>query len=223
VFLTKLTVNQRSRAFLRDVADVHDMHRTIMSAYPELPQTATYRSQHGVLWRLDTVAANGLVQYVQSQTSPDWDRLPAGLLLKPAEVRSLQPVLDAITPGRKFAFRLMANPTRDLRVDNGLEQRKRVPLRQPAEQVGWLISKGEQHGFIIPASRQGSPDVAANPGPRLVGKRREKRSIAIDPVRYDGHLVVTDAAAFTNAVINGIGRAKAYGCGLLSLTPPRTR
>jgi CRISPR system Cascade subunit CasE len=223
VFLTKLTVNQRSRAFLRDVADVHDMHRTIMSAYPELPPTAAYRSQHGVLWRLDPVAGGGLVQYVQSQTAPDWDRLPGELLLKPAEVRSLQPVLDVIAPGRKFAFRLMANPTRDLRVDNGVEQRKRVPLRQPPEQVGWLISKGEQHGFVIPASGQGSPDVVANPAPRLVGKRREKRRIAIDPVRYDGHLVVTDPDAFTTAVINGIGRGKAYGCGLLSLAPPHTQ
>ncbi|MFI7696739.1 type I-E CRISPR-associated protein Cas6/Cse3/CasE [Nonomuraea sp. NPDC049655] len=221
MFLSKLTVDQRSRAFLRDVADVHDMHRTIMSAYPELPPTATFRSQHGVLWRLDTVAGGGLVQYVQSQTAPDWERLPAGLLLRPAEVRSLQPVLNAIAPGRKFTFRLMANPTRDVRVENGKQQRKRVPLQQPAQQIEWLISKGEQHGFVIPSSRQGAPDVAANPAPRLVGKKREVRRVTVDPVRFDGHLMVTDSSAFTAALINGIGRAKAYGCGLLSLAPAR--
>lgn len=223
MFLTKLTINLRSHAFLRDVADVHDMHRTIMSAYPELPPTTTYRSQHGVLWRLDTVASGGLVQYVQSQTAPDWDRLPEGLLLRPAEVRSLQPVFDAIAPGRRFAFRLMANPTRCVRVEDGKEQRKRVPIRQPAQQIEWLIGKGEQHGFVIPSSRRGAPDVVANPAPRLVGKRREARRVTIDPVLYDGHLVVVDAAAFTAAMINGIGRAKAYGCGLLSLAPPRTQ
>ncbi|MEV4288896.1 type I-E CRISPR-associated protein Cas6/Cse3/CasE [Nonomuraea bangladeshensis] len=221
MFLTKLTVNQRSRAFLRDAADVHDMHRTIMSGYPELPPTATYRSQHGVLWRLDTVAGGGLVQYVQSRTAPDWERLPEGLLLRSAEVRSLQPVLDAIEPGRKFAFRLMANPTRCIRVQGGKEVRKRVPLRQPVQQIEWLIAKGEQHGFVIPSSRQGGPDAVANPAPRLVGRRREARHVIIDPVLYDGHLVVVDAAACAAALINGIGRAKAYGCGLLSLAPPR--
>jgi CRISPR system Cascade subunit CasE len=167
------------------------------------------------------VAGGGLVQYVQSQTAPDWERLPDGLLLRPAEVRSLQPVLDAIAPGRKFAFRLMANPTRDVRVEDGKQIRKRVPLQQPAQQLEWLIGKGEQHGFVIPSSRQGSPDVVANPAPRLVGKKGEARRVTVDPVRFDGHLVVIDSVAFTAAVINGIGRAKAYGCGLLTLAPAR--
>ncbi|MEU8109520.1 type I-E CRISPR-associated protein Cas6/Cse3/CasE [Nonomuraea muscovyensis] len=219
MFLTKLTVNHRSAAFMRDAADVHDMHRTLMSAYPKLPPTATYRSTHGILWRIDTMPGGGIVQYVQSQTAPDWDRLPDGLLLKPAEVRSLRPVLDAIAPGRKFAFRLMANPTRDIRVEDGKEQRKRVPVRDPGAQIEWIICKGEQHGFVIPASRQGAPDVMSSPAPRLVGKRREPRRITIDPVRFDGHLVVTDPSAFTEAVVNGIGRAKSYGCGLLTLAP----
>ncbi|MFG1879402.1 type I-E CRISPR-associated protein Cas6/Cse3/CasE [Sphaerisporangium sp. NPDC049003] len=223
MFLTKLTVNHRSPAFLRDAGDVHDMHRTVMSAYPELPPTATFRSTHGVLWRIDPTPGGGIVQYVQSETAPDWGQLPEGMLLKPAEVRSLQPVLDAISPGRKFAFRLMANPTRCVRVEDGAEQRKRVPLRRPTEQIEWLVSKGEQHGFVIPASRQGTPDVTCSPAPRLVGKRRESRHITIDPVRYDGHLVVTDPDAFTAAMVNGIGRAKSYGCGLLSLALARAK
>lgn len=222
MFLTKLTVDHRSPAFRRDAADVHDMHRTVMSAYPELPPTSTYRSAHGVLWRLDAVARGGVVQYVQSHTAPDWNRLPEGLLLRPAEVRPLQPVLDAIVPGRRFAFRLMANPTRCVRVEDDAERRRRVPLRQPARQIAWLIAKGEQHGFVIPAGRQGAPDVAASSAPRLVGKRREPRHIVIHPVRYDGHLVVVDPDAFTAAVTDGVGRAKSYGCGLLTLAPART-
>nr|WP_246421854.1 type I-E CRISPR-associated protein Cas6/Cse3/CasE [Nocardiopsis mwathae] len=43
------------------------------------------------------------------------------------------------------------------------------------------------------------------------------------PVSYDGRLIVTDPAAFTAALKEGIGRAKAYGCGLLSLAPDRPR
>ncbi|MET8048506.1 type I-E CRISPR-associated protein Cas6/Cse3/CasE [Streptosporangium sp. NPDC005286] len=221
--MTKLTLNQQSPAFLRDVADVHDMHRTLMSAYPELPPTATYRSAHGVLWRLDTVAPAGIVQYVQSHTAPDWARLPDGLLLKSAEVRSLQPVLDAIKAGRRFTFRLVANPTRCIRVENGAEKHQRVPLRQHAEQIAWLIGKGDQHGFVIPASRQGPPDVTASTIPRLIGKKRQPHPITIAPVRYDGHLIVTDPTAFTTALTTGIGRAKSYGCGLLSLAPTQTR
>jgi CRISPR system Cascade subunit CasE len=221
VFLSKLTLNPRSHTFRRDVADVHDMHRTVMSAYPELSTTAGYRQAHGVLWRIDTVHS-GLVQYVQSRTAPDWDRLPEGHLLKPAEVRSLQPVLDSIAAGRRFAFRLLANPTRCVRPEQAPHLRKRVPHRQPAKQIEWLVGKGEQHGFVVPTSRRGGPDIVPTPVPTLVGKRRDRQRITVEPARFDGHLVVTDPVAFTDAIVNGIGRAKSYGCGLLSLAPPRT-
>lgn len=222
MFLTKLTINPRSPIFLRDIADVHDMHRTVMSGYPDSAPTTTYRQTHGVLWRIDTLSGRQVILYIQSHTAPEWAHLPEGLLLRPAEVRTLQPVLDAIKPGKKFSFRLMANPTRCIRPDDGTDRRKRVPLRQPAQHIEWLIAKGEQHGFVIPASRQGTPDVSARKSPKLIGKRREKRSITIEPVRYDGHLIVTDLDHFTKALLAGIGRAKAYGCGLLSLAPART-
>ncbi|MEU1880160.1 type I-E CRISPR-associated protein Cas6/Cse3/CasE [Streptosporangium sp. NPDC020072] len=215
MFLTKLTINPQSSAFRRDTSDVHDMHRTVMSAYPELPPTTVYRSTHGVLWRVDELPGGRIVQYVQSQTAPDWSHLSEGVLLRPAEVRPLQPLLESIRPGRKLTFRLMANPTRCV-------QRRRIPLRQPAEQVEWLVGKGERHGFVVPVNRQGTPDVVPTPAPRLVGKKRKAQRIIIDPVRYDGHLVVTDLDAFTAALVNGVGRAKAYGCGLLSLAPARS-
>jgi CRISPR system Cascade subunit CasE len=221
VFLTKLTVNPRSRAFRRDAADVHDMHRTVMSAYPDSPDPDAYRKSHGVLWRIDSIRGR-VLQYVQSHTEPDWGRLPEEHLLRPAEVRSLQPVLESVKAGRKFAFRLLANPTRCIRPEHAPGQRKRVPLRELDEQIKWLINKGEQHGFVVPTSRTGGPDVIPTPAPTLTGKRRELRKITIEPVRFDGHLVVTDPAAFTDAVVNGIGRAKSYGCGLLSLAPART-
>jgi CRISPR system Cascade subunit CasE len=68
MYLTKLTVNPRSAQVRRDLADVHNMHRTVMSAYPERAEMPTFRQTHGVLWRIDTVQ-DGLMQYVQSRTA----------------------------------------------------------------------------------------------------------------------------------------------------------
>jgi len=36
-------------------------------------------------------------------------------------------------------------------------------------------------------------------------------------VRFDGEAVISDVDAVRHAVLNGIGRGKSYGCGLLSL------
>ncbi|WP_329791945.1 type I-E CRISPR-associated protein Cas6/Cse3/CasE [Lentzea sp. DG1S-22] len=220
MFLSKLMINVRSREFRRDYANVHDMHRTIMRAYPSVDADTQARLQHKVLWRLDTTGI-GYTQYVQSYTEPSWGDLPAGLLLSPAQVQPLAPVLDAISPGRKFHFRLLANPTRSARVENGQDVRKRRAHTTPEAQIQWLISRGERDGFAIPTARSGEPDVAPSPVPTLVGQKKEQGKITVVPVRFDGHLIVTDAEAFTEALINGVGRAKAYGCGLISLAPPR--
>lgn len=220
MFLSKLTINVRSREFRRDYANVHDMHRTIMRAYPDVDGDTPARLEHKVLWRLDTTQS-GYTQYVQSHTKPDWSNLPTGHLMVPAEVRPLTPVLDAIAPGRKFSFRLLANPTCSARVENGQDVRKRRAHTTPDAQIQWLIGRGERDGFVIPTTRRGEPDVAPSPVPTLVGQKKEQGKITVMPVRFDGHLIITDANAFTDAVINGVGRAKAYGCGLISIAPPR--
>jgi len=231
VYLSKLLVNTYSREFRRDHADIREMHRTVMSGFPDLPGEERARQSQAVLWRLDGIH-RGFVAYVQSASEPDWSRLPADYLTEGPQVRSLQPVLVAITPGRRFAFRLVGNPTRSIpRFRSGPAQPgtrtrgQRVARRKPEEQLEWLIRKGEQHGFVIPSARNGHPDVSPSPCLALTGRKRKGDTgpITLEPVRFEGHLIVTDAEAFTVALGKGIGHGKAYGCGLISLAPPQTR
>lgn len=219
-FLSELAINVQSHEFRRDYANIHDMHRTVMRAYSEIVSGMPARLHHKVLWRLDA-AKNGYTQYVQSHGEPDWGNLPAGLLVAPPEVRPLSPVLGAIAPGQKFSFRLLANATYSARIENGKDVRKRRAHATPAAQIQWLIRRGERDGFVIPTTRLGEPDVTPSVVPTLIGQKKECGKITVVPVRFDGHLIITDAKAFADAMINGVGRAKAYGCGLISLAPPR--
>jgi CRISPR system Cascade subunit CasE len=219
MFLTKLTLNPRSSTVRRDLDDINDMHRTLMSAYPELPPRDNFRQTHGVLWRLDTLQG-GLIQYVQSTTEPDWTRLAADYLVRSAEVRTLEPVLDSVQAGRKYAFRLVGNPTRCVHNDSNPDIRRHVPLGADRH-LDWLVGKGSQHGFVIPPAYGGAPDAACTAMPRLTGKRGKRVKVTIAPSRFDGHLVVTDPDAFKTALVTGIGRAKPYGCGLLTLARPQ--
>lgn len=231
MFLSKLTVDLTSRHFRRDYADIHQMHRTVMSAFPHVEGDTPARQTHGVLWRLDH-SDRGLLLYVQSRIEPDWSSLPDHYLVEPPQVRDLRPVTEAITGGHKFAFRLVANPTRAVkreekdqikRAEAGKRpQPRHVVLRTPDSQIDWLVRQGERHGFVIPTGRNGQPDVAPYPAFRTQGQSHgdaQSHRITIDHVRYDGHLIVTDPSRFTPALQEGIGRAKAYGCGLISLAP----
>lgn len=250
MFLSKLTINVRSREFRRDYVDIHQMHRTIMSAFPAVQDDRPARQAHGVLWRLEPTR-RGFELLVQSFTRPDWSTLAAGYLECSAQIREIDHVLKVIQPGRKLAFRLVANPTRAVSPGINGQHSKRFAHHRPEKQIEWLVRQGERHGFVLPLAKDGQPDVAPSPCPTLRGRKvpsdkaperqqgpdehesphgqsasqqasQQPHTIVIEPVRYDGHLVITDPEAFQRALLTGIGRAKAYGCGLLSLAPART-
>lgn len=75
----------------------------------------------------------------------------------------------------------------------------------------WLAGRAEQHGFALDAS---TFSVAAYE--QHGGKRGQLRFSTVD---LSGELVVTDAERFASALAHGIGRAKAFGCGLLLVRP----
>jgi CRISPR system Cascade subunit CasE len=64
MYLSKLLANTYSPEFRRDHADIREMHRTVMSGFPDLPNENPARQSQAVLWRLDGIH-RGFVAYVQ--------------------------------------------------------------------------------------------------------------------------------------------------------------
>jgi CRISPR system Cascade subunit CasE len=223
--LSRLVLNPLSRDVARTVADVHRLHRLVMSGFGDHAGAAA-RAQLGVLHRLEVDPRGGaLVLYVQSASAPDWSRIPNGVLAalddRPnPQVRDL-PGFDSIAAGRIARFRLRANPTRKIGTKSVEGQRrhgKRVPHRDDERCIQWLIRKGQAHGFEPVRDDDGQVSVRLTREPLRHG-RRSGTPITFEGVRFDGLLRVVDADAFRAAVINGIGSAKAFGFGLLSFAP----
>lgn len=74
--------------------------------------------------------------------------------------------------------------------------------------AGWLREREERLGCQFNAARL-----------RVDGYRthrmNRKRGISLSTVDFEGELQVTDLERFTSILFNGIGPAKAFGCGLL--------
>ncbi|WP_019991487.1 type I-E CRISPR-associated protein Cas6/Cse3/CasE [Rudanella lutea] len=241
MYLSKLILNPRCRDARRDVGSPYELHRTLARAFDTEPGT-DYRCKHGVLFRLEPMAyAQALpTVLVQSATQPDWNELPETYLLQPAHTK---PVSVSLAVGQTLAFRLVANPTKKEKRE-GKRQGRRVALTEydvdeaagmePSDgAVGvvatpariWLGRKGEQHGFrVLYATsddfwlgRAASGRAAAGVKPDLTDKQR----LPHYGVRFDGLLQVTDPALLAEALRQGIGPAKAFGFGLLSLAQPQ--
>ncbi|WDI23350.1 type I-E CRISPR-associated protein Cas6/Cse3/CasE (plasmid) [Streptomyces enissocaesilis] len=114
----------------------------------------------------------------------------------------------------------------------------RVAHRTAAQQLEWLLKRCERHGFTIPDATATPPapglhteDTGLSAGPAVTivsrdalrfRKRPDGPRITLSTATFEGRLRVTDPDALRTALLGGIGPAKGYGQGLLTLAPLRT-
>lgn len=248
MILTRFILNPKSRFVQQDLADCQRLHQRVMSMFPDEGLTGGgARTRFGVLHRVDRHPRSGLpVLLVQSAIQPDPSKLPAGYLV-PGDAQQPNPwsknigkVLDGLEAGCRLMFRLRANPTKKINSWRGREgyrpNGQRVDLRRQEDQLAWLRRKGELHGFrvldakvrpdttLARGTEAGSPpQVDARPAGRSHGWRTTDgtvRRLTFAAVVFEGVLEVTDPERFRHALVQGIGPAKAYGFGLMTLAKP---
>ena len=78
----------------------------------------------------------------------------------------------------------------------------------------WLASRAPSWGFHLPVE----PEVGAYRQHAL--PKDKGRSIRFSSVDYEGLLEVTDPRRLIETLAHGVGRAKAFGCGLMLLRRP---
>ncbi len=222
MYLSRLILNPRSRQVRSELADLYEMHRTVMKAF-----AGHLAADERTLFRVDVHPRTGICTLlVQSQHQPDWGFLSAlgkGYLLSadelPLEVENpaVKAVDVALKPGQALAFRLRANPTKRLGKDAGEKHHQRVGLMREEEQIKWLERKIEAAGARL-VSANIANDTRA--GGKLF-REKEKHTLSFISVQFDGVLQVQDPSKLLETLQAGIGSGKGLGFGLLSLAPVR--
>lgn len=217
MYLSRLLLDPTSRQVQRETADPYNLHRTILKAFD------TDRESANILHRIETNGSSGqTILLVQSDIKPNWQPLLEKAYLLPED-----PFTELANPAVKeinlplqnrqlLRFRLCANPTiKKVRRDENGNRRNsnRVPLLHKSKQIEWLQKQAQANGFRILDIGISQPEQQAS------RKKGNGRSITIYTVTFNGRLQISNVAKFTAAVKKGIGPAKAFGCGLLSLAP----
>nr|WP_223186704.1 type I-E CRISPR-associated protein Cas6/Cse3/CasE [Streptomyces sp. CBMA29] len=98
----------------------------------------------------------------------------------------------------------------------------RPDLTHLVEQAGWPAASDTpgwqtyDYGAFLDRLSVGSTwtfRLTANPVNSI------RRTVSLTSVTYDGRLTVTDPEALRRTLTQGLGKAKAYGCGLMTLAP----
>lgn len=196
-----------------------------------------------MLWRIDYNSAAEVLLYITSPARPDLTHLVEQAGWPTAEPRGWSTYdyatfLTGLSADSVWAFRLTANPVHSIRRKEG-EPTKRTAHRTPRYQIEWLLKQQDRGGFAIvekaPEARRlergdeyelavgGARGLSFSKKSSSTGKDSSaaagRNAVRIAAVTYQGRLRVTDPEVFRLRLASGLGKAKAYGCGLMTLAP----
>ncbi len=216
MFLTRMTLNAHRRGARKLLGSPQAMHAAVMASFPTSPADGTR-----VLWRVDDDDAARPLLYLTSPVEPDLTHVveqagwpTSGLAW---DTRDYRPLLGRLKPEQRWHFRLTANPVRN-GMRPGRTETQRFGHVSAPQQVQWLQRRAEGHGFRLAPTGGDEPAVTViRRGVRSF--RRQAATVTLGIATFEGVLQVIDPDRFRDLMVRGIGPAKAYGCGLLTLAP----
>ncbi|GAA3750315.1 type I-E CRISPR-associated protein Cas6/Cse3/CasE [Salinactinospora qingdaonensis] len=240
--LTRFRINTHRVGARKLLSSPQVMHAAVMSSFAEVLPSDSNGPR--VLWRVDRNDKAEVFLYIVSPVKPDLTHMveQAGWPSTGTwQTYDYAPFLSRLSKGDTWQFRLTANPVHSIRRTPS-EPTKVTAHVTPRHQIGWLLKRQESAGFrvvekseeqrrlpegdeyeLIVRDRRNSAfhkSGSARSGGRQGGGERRK-PVSLTTATFDGRLEVTDPEALRRTLTAGLGRGKAYGCGLMTLAPGR--
>lgn len=221
MFLSCVDLDMTRRQTLKVIASPYRTHAAIEASFSSLALREDDDCR--ILWRIDDgLTADTARLYIVSPEIPLVHEVADRFGVPEESVRSKDyaPFVGRIQDGSLWRFRLKANPARKVLVDKAARPREgaigsvlgHVTVSQ---QIKWLADRSGAHGFGL----------IGDPADVIVSHRareafgRDGSKVTLATAQFDGALRVLDADHFRHALGFGIGRAKGFGCGLMTIVP----
>ena len=170
-YLSRIWLNPLRTRTQKLLRNPHALHAAVLGGLPQQPV------DQRTLWRLELDNPHRAGLLVLTRTRPCWEHLVEqagwpGADEPQAEVCSYQPLLERLTLGQEYAFRLRANPASATRTPKApspaqkeylaTHERPRgviVPHRAVADQLAWLTDRIDTWGMSLLHTQAGDPQV----------------------------------------------------------------
>lgn len=204
LYFTKMTPIPYNDQALKFISDPKAVHGWLWC------QKEKEEEDKRILWRVDRDRRGQPFLFVQTNFEPDFNKLEGS----PQSQHFQTPLQKVFEPnfhrGQVFQFRLRANPIRTTRdVPKGKAKRKALVLEDDLQL--WLERKIAESGARCRLSN------LYKEGPVVIHRDKKKGSMTFNAVLFEGGLEVENPEAFNKAFATGIGPAKGYGFGMLTL------
>lgn len=174
-------------------------HQFVMSLFPEL-EDKTPRESLKILYRTEFLNSDSPYILIQSTIEPKIENLKNQKL---SEIIQLQTkdeteVYNSLLNESHISYKIRVNPVIT-------SNKKRIPVRGQNNIQDWWDNKAKAIGL----------DTIPNKTAILVEKPKSFKNVLLSSAEISGIAKVEDKTLIQNSILNGIGREKSYGYGLL--------
>lgn len=205
LFASVLHLDRRAVKALR-ITDPYSLHRVVYSLYPDV--------------RSDTDKAQSRVSGIlYSDQGGDYhgrkilmlaDRQPAQKVEGQYGEVHCKPLPEGFLDHTHYRFKVIVNPTR-----RDSASRKLIAVRSREAVADWFAERASSSwGFALDREQLQVDRIEV-----LQFSDKHQRPVTIGQAHVQGLLHVSDPQQFKTSFTHGIGRARAYGCGLLQAVP----
>lgn len=188
------------------ITDTYSLHRVVYSIYQDIrTDAAKAQSQSsGILWADRGGDARGR-QILMLANRPPAAQSDGGH----GEVCS-KPIPAGFLDHAQYRFRVIINPTR-----RDSASRKLLPIKGRQAIAAWFTERAPQSWGFVPTAEH------LQVGRVQVLRFRDKaqRQVTLAQAHIEGLLNVSDPIQFARSFACGVGHGRAFGCGLLQITP----
>ena len=208
MYLSRVEIDLNNRKNIKELSHLGAYHNWVESSFPEEFNTSTRTRK---LWRRDKLNDKEYLLIV-SENSPSKLALEKYGVEGTAQIKRYDKFLNEIKEGGKYRFRIVANPVISI-MREAIGNRGKVKPLPNDKQIDFLVDRSEKHGFELKEN-----EFSIVKREHVIFKKKSQR-VQLNKVEFEGVLTVTNKLLFVNMLINGFGKKKAYGFGMMTVIP----
>lgn len=209
MYLSRVEIDNNNFKNFRELSHVGAYHNWVERSFPdEIEKNIRTRK----LWRIDSLNGKDYLM-ILSHEKPDLKLLEKYGVENTAITKSYDKFLSSLKEGDELRFRVSVNPVISKSCE-GISRGKVTPISGDVNQMNFLIGKSEKNGFSL----DGNEFYAVKKNYEVLRKSGYKIETFLK-IDFQGILVITDLKKFKEMLLNGLGKKKAFGCGLMTVIP----
>lgn len=209
MFLSRVEIDVNNRRKIKDLTHVGAYHNWVEQSFPhEFIQGIRTRK----LWRIDEVHGKKYLLIV-SNNKPDTELLEKYGVVGSAATKEYDTFLMKIKQGQYMRFRVVLNPVVSIFAKNS--KRGLVKPHVTSDyQTQFFLDRTIKNGFSVKPE-----DVCIVEKGFVPYRKNGQKLIRLAKTAYEGVLEITDSNKFKQILVEGYGKKKAYGFGLMTVIP----